>query len=63
MHMEVDRNTARERGLQVLKLEAEAIRTLQGRIDESFEAAVEAILASRRRHPGNCKNQPSSVLQ
>ena len=49
MHMEVHRNTARERGLQVLKLEAEAIRTLQGRIDSSFEAAVEAILACTGR--------------
>ncbi len=42
--MEVDRNTARQRGLEVLKLEAAAIGTLAERLDDSFDKAVAAVL-------------------
>ncbi|MBO47355.1 MAG: KpsF/GutQ family sugar-phosphate isomerase [Planctomycetes bacterium] len=42
--MAVDENTSLARGLEVLKLEAEAIRTLQERLGSSFESAVQMML-------------------
>ncbi len=47
--MTVDPKTALERGLQVLQLEADAIRTLSGRLGDEFEDAVQRILACQGR--------------
>jgi len=45
--MAVDRNSALTRGLEVLKLEADAIRTLQSRLGASFEEAVQLVAECR----------------
>ncbi|MBC8329347.1 MAG: KpsF/GutQ family sugar-phosphate isomerase [Planctomycetes bacterium] len=45
--MAVDRKPALTRGLEVLQLEADAIRTLQSRLGASFEEAVRLVLACR----------------
>ncbi|MDP6849332.1 MAG: KpsF/GutQ family sugar-phosphate isomerase, partial [Planctomycetota bacterium] len=47
--MAVDENTSLARGLEVLKLEAEAIRTLQERLGSSFELAVQNMLECEGR--------------
>jgi len=47
--MTADPKTSLERGLQVLQLEAEAIRTLAGRLGPEFQVAVELILGCKGR--------------
>ena len=42
-------HTTIERGKEVVRIEAEAVRSLEARVDENFEAAVDLIFASTGR--------------